>query len=147
MVEDGGNQYWYDGQVGTFMALIGGVVHGAYGGQYPAVQALESGIGLVLPLGVVDMLDAEKAAAVAAPGYAPPSKLTRYEFISRFTPAERAAIMSAAKVSAEIEVFLFDLQMVPDVQLDSPQTIYAINALEAHGLIAAGRASQILGIA
>lgn len=144
MVEDGGNQYWYDGQVGTFMALVGGVAHGAYGGQYMTTAALEAGIGLPLPAGFAASLDAEKAAAVGAAGYVSPMTLAKYDFISRFTPTERAGILAAAKLSPTIEVYLFDLQMAPTVQLDSQQTVDGVNALQAAGLIGPGRAAQIL---
>ncbi len=66
-------------------------------------------------------------------------------FRNRFTMDEKVAIYSAAKSSVAIEVWLADLQVATEINLSHVQTIAGVQALEAYGLIGAGRAAQILG--
>jgi len=73
------------------------------------------------------------------------SSLTRVEFTERMTLAEQAAIYEAAETSPLVRVFVERLRMSEHVGLDDPRTIEGINALEAAGLIAVGRAAEILG--
>ncbi len=79
------------------------------------------------------------------------------QFRNRFTEAEKQAIYAAAASSIAIRVWLDDLAAVTvvldpadptivlaGVQLDNPRTIAGVQGLEAAGLIAAGRAAEIL---
>lgn len=70
--------------------------------------------------------------------------ITRLEFRERFTPAEKVAIYTAAKQSVELQVWLDDLAAASDVRTDYPATVGGVQALEAAGLIAPGRAAEIL---
>lgn len=77
-------------------------------------------------------------------------RLTKQEFIDRFTPVEMATLLSAAKVSVELEAWLFRFNSVtPDadgtsIDTNDPRTIAGVSALELSGIIASGRATEIL---
>lgn len=70
--------------------------------------------------------------------------LSKYEFLKRFTSAERKAINAAAKVNADIEDFKTLLDAAQEVDCGNEDTVAGVNALEAAGILAAGRAAQIL---
>ena len=61
-----------------------------------------------------------------------------------------ATILTAAKTSVEIELFVKMLDWAtpdPDgtsVDLDDPRVVFALGQIEAAGLIATGRAAEIL---
>ncbi len=78
---------------------------------------------------------------VAPPPHTPLSKL---EFMNRFTDAELATIYSAAKQSVAVEIWLEKFKLASEIDLSDQRTIDGINALEASGLLAAGRAAEIL---
>jgi len=77
-------------------------------------------------------------------------KLTKLEYMNRFSDSELAAIYGAAKVSPAVEVWLKKFEMAtPDadgkaIDLDDPRTIAGLQALEAATLLGAGRATEIL---
>jgi len=73
-----------------------------------------------------------------------PTPLTHKQFMDRFTDTELAAIMTAAKSSIELELWFKRFEMAQDILLTDPQTIAGVNALETAGLIATGRATEIL---
>lgn len=73
-----------------------------------------------------------------------PSPLTHKQFMDRFTDTELAGIMVAAKSSIELELWFKRFEMAQDIRVDDPQTISGVNALETAGLIAEGRAVEIL---
>ena len=66
------------------------------------------------------------------------------DFRNRFTQAEKIAIYTAAKSVVAIQVWIDDLASAKDVNVTHDQTIAGINALESAGLIAKGRAAEIL---
>lgn len=74
-----------------------------------------------------------------------PQPLTRFEFLNRFTDAEFAGILEAAKVSPMINVVLYKLQLAEEVLLDNPVTIAGVKGLRDAGLLTPERAAQILG--
>lgn len=82
-------------------------------------------------------------------------KLTRLQFRQRFTDAERVAIEFAAVDnpaasqaqrlnSAKLRVYLADIAVAEHVDLTRPDTQAGVQALEQLGLLAPGRAAQIL---
>jgi hypothetical protein len=77
-------------------------------------------------------------------------RLTKQQFIDRFTPAEFVGLLSAAKVSTEIEAWLFRFNsLTPDadgtgVDTTDPRTVAGLYALEQAQLIGPGRANVIL---
>lgn len=82
--------------------------------------------------------------ATPPPVTPPRMRLTKLEFRRRFTFAEKQAIYAAAEVSADIRIFLDDIQAAEYIELDNADTIAGVGALETAGLIAAGRADEIL---
>jgi hypothetical protein len=80
----------------------------------------------------------------------PRRRLSKLELMNRFTDTELANIYSAAKSSVMVEVWLEKLNAASpesdgtSVDLDDPRTVAGIQSLEAGGLIAAGRAAEIL---
>lgn len=76
--------------------------------------------------------------------------LTKLEYMNRFTDVELASIYSAAKVHVGVEVWLAKFNATtPDargysVYTNDSKTIAGLNSLEQVGLIAAGRAAEIL---
>ena len=92
---------------------------------------------------------------------APSRRATKLQFRNLFTTVEKVGIDLAAIdnptadtttriQSASLRVFLEDLSSAtpdPDgtsIDLDDPRTVAGVNALESFGLIAAGRATEIL---
>ena len=91
----------------------------------------------------------------------PSRRLTKLQFRNRFTAAEKRAIEFASLdnpsasqedrlKAADLRVFLADVEAAtpePDgtsIDLDDPRTVSGVNALESYGLIATGRATEIL---
>lgn len=70
------------------------------------------------------------------------------QYLRRFTQAERIAIRNAAKVSDELNdyVQLLDITIAQGgvINLLDIDTVLAVNMLEQAGLIAAGRAAEVL---
>lgn len=71
-------------------------------------------------------------------------RLSRLEFLARFSDAEMRAILSAAETNAAIRSLVLRWQAAEGIVLTDPATVAAVGALEAAGLIAQGRSEQIL---
>ena len=79
---------------------------------------------------------------IPQPQKIPILELTQLEFLRRFTSQERIA----AKTSADpvIEDFMYLLTLAQNIRLDDPDTIAGVNYLEQQGILAEGRATEIL---
>jgi hypothetical protein len=86
---------------------------------------------------------------------APDTRITRLAFRNRFTQAEKvtlelaalddpAATMAQRQQAAAIRVYLADVATAIFINLDDAATRAGVQALEAGGLIGAGRALEIL---
>lgn len=72
--------------------------------------------------------------------------ITKLAFMEKFTDAELVTIYSAARVNAQVEVWLEKLKMTTgNVFLTDPRTIAGVYGLERAGLIGKGRAMEIIG--
>ncbi len=71
--------------------------------------------------------------------------ITPYAFKARMTAAERIAVRAAAVTTPAIHDYMDLLDSVRQVDLDHADTVAGTQALEAGGLLAAGRAAAILG--
>lgn len=69
-------------------------------------------------------------------------RLTRYEFRSRFTAAEKVAMYDSTDTM--IRVFLDDIQAAESINVTEQDTIDGVAYLTSVGLIAAGRDAEIL---
>jgi len=70
--------------------------------------------------------------------------ITPYALKARMTAAERIGIRTVAKSSAEVEDFQDMLDSARIIDLDDPALAGGLAALEAAGLLAAGRAAEVL---
>lgn len=69
--------------------------------------------------------------------------LTKLEYMDRFTDTELAGIYTAAKSVVQVEIWLEKFKLAAEVNLDDPRTLLGLQAMEAAGLLAAGRAAEI----
>lgn len=76
----------------------------------------------------------------------PPTKqpVSRIDFLGKFTDVELESLYTAAKSVVQIEIMLDFVRAAEFISTDDPRTISGVQALEAGGLIAAGRAAEIL---
>lgn len=92
-------------------------------------------------LGEFDHIEYDPENPVQATG---PSTMTKLEFLRRFTAPERVAIRTAAAQNAYLFDFMELLNLAEEVNTGDADTIAAVNMIEQSGLIAAGRAEEIL---
>lgn len=71
-------------------------------------------------------------------------KITRLAFRNRFTQAEKIALYTAAASNVAIKVYLDDVNAATFIDLQRPDTIAGVQALELATIIAGGRAATIL---
>lgn len=80
-----------------------------------------------------------------APIAVPVRILTKVAYLKRMTQAERIAIRAAGATNPVVNDYIELMNAVTDVvHLDDPDTAGGVHALEAVGLLAAGRAAEIL---
>jgi hypothetical protein len=70
--------------------------------------------------------------------------ISKLDYMNRFTDAELVSIYTAAKTNVNVEIWLEKFKLSAEINLDDPKTISGIQAIETLGLIAAGRATEIL---
>lgn len=73
-----------------------------------------------------------------------PATLSKLEYLRRFTSDERVTIRQAAKVTPVLEDYLAMLELAEEINTGDADTITAVNMLEQAGLIAPGRAAEVL---
>ena len=85
------------------------------------------------------------------PGWNPTLELTKYQFRQLFTLEEKVAVDNAqlnpniaANFKAILVSIMKDLELSEVVHLDNPQVTSGVGFLEQIGLLATGRAAQIL---
>lgn len=74
-----------------------------------------------------------------------PRLLTHEQLIKLFTAAEWEAMTEAARTSAAMDAWMRRFSMAKVVNFDDEATIMGIQMLELSGVLAAGRAAEILG--
>jgi len=70
--------------------------------------------------------------------------LTPYEFLKRFTSEERKAIKAATLTNPDVDDLWTMFTVAQDIDLKNQDTINGVNALESLGILAEGRAVEIL---
>ena len=70
--------------------------------------------------------------------------ITKLQFMKRFSAQEYAAIKAAAAVNGELDFFWQKFLMAQDIVISDPELIAGLNALEQAGVLAPGRAAEIL---
>lgn len=73
-----------------------------------------------------------------------PRRLTQTQFLDRFTDAEATAVLGASAANPSLQLFWQKMTMADWINLDAPSTQAGVNALEIAGLLAPGRALQVL---
>ena len=73
-----------------------------------------------------------------------PNKLTKFEFRSLFTTAEKTALYTQAETDVMIRVFLDDLASAQEVTLTLPQTVEGMQYLVQSGIITQDRYDEIM---
>ena len=73
--------------------------------------------------------------------------LTKLEYLRRFTSQERVTIRQASKTEPVLEDYLAMLELAEAIDTEDADTVAAVQMLEMVGLIAAGRAAEILSTA
>lgn len=73
-----------------------------------------------------------------------PRLLTHEQFIQRFTEAEWQAMTEAARANAAMDAWMLRFSMATVINLDDLYTQAGVQALELAGLLAMGRAAQVL---
>ena len=79
------------------------------------------------------------------PAPAPKPPISKLAFLALFTDTELATILTVAQSNMTVAVYVKKLDAATEVLLTDQLTIDSMNALESAGILAAGRAAQILG--
>lgn len=82
-----------------------------------------------------DVTDADRAT---------PNRITRLQFLSRFTDAEMQAVIAASDQSPALRAALMKWQTADGIVLTDAATVAGVEALEIAGLLTAGRAAEVL---
>lgn len=72
------------------------------------------------------------------------STLSKYQFLCRFTTAEKETIYGLENTNIGIHVWLETFRVCDEINLMEQNTIDGINSLEVSGVLAVGRAAEIL---
>jgi hypothetical protein len=75
----------------------------------------------------------------------PPQSWTAYEFLLRFTAAERAAFRAAAITDPQVADFQQLAQAAQEIRSDDPMTLAGMDYLVSVGLLSSERRAEILG--
>lgn len=70
--------------------------------------------------------------------------MTKLEFLRRFTQDERVAIRTLAKTNVVLEDYMAMIDLAQEIDTSDPDTQAGVQMLETVGLIAAGRANEVL---
>lgn len=94
---------------------------------------------------VIDTATGQLVSVSTEPPDAPRSRiLTRLAFMRRFTDAELATIYTAEEQGVVLKVWLDKFRLAEEISLDDPEIIAGVNGLEQMGILAAGRAAEVL---
>ncbi len=70
--------------------------------------------------------------------------MTKLEFLRRFTAEERIAIRTVAKSNPVLEDYMAMIDLAQDIDTSDIDTQTGVRMLEASGLLATGRADEVL---
>ena len=144
MIYVGSAKFWFDIQVGTYSAEVGGVVYGNRSMQYPTITELEAACGITLTTTERADLQAEFD---SIPVDDKPCRISKLQFDELFTDTEWVRVTTAAESNPLISRMLKQRDMAEFICLLLPKTILGVRQLEAAGLLdGPGRANQILGV-
>jgi hypothetical protein len=90
-------------------------------------------------------VDAAHAAFLAANPPPPRTKFSPAQFIDLFTAAEQAAIVTALPASPALFIWYSKMLTATAIDVTKADTVAAVNALAAAGVITKARAAAIVG--
>jgi hypothetical protein len=108
-----------------------------------ALTTFAGGSGVVDANPSTPLWDTPEAPAVPEPVVAS-RIITKLEYMNRFHDDELANLYTAAKGVVQIEVWLEKFKVSEFIDLSDPRTVGGVQALEAAGIVGAGRANEIL---
>lgn len=137
-----GARVWWDSTQGSFCSdgFIGGL------GQYPTVDSIVSAAGLTLTADERAELQLQFDHRPADDAYSMAARISKADFMERFTDAELVTIYATAKQSIPVEVWLDRFRVAEFVNLADPRTAGGVRSLELVGILEPGRADQILKV-
>lgn len=95
-------------------------------------------------MSLMDISEIESFAWEVTVNVPAPRRVTRQQFLDRLTPEETASIIEAAQASSSIAAWILRLENAAFINLDDPACLMAMESLEIAGLIASGRAQEII---
>lgn len=95
-------------------------------------------------MSLTDITEIESFAWAVTINVPAPRRVTRQQFLDRLTAEETAGIIEAAQSSSAIAAWILRLENADFVNLDDAACLMAMESLEIAGLIAAGRAQEII---
>lgn len=72
--------------------------------------------------------------------------ISKLQFLDRFTPAELAGILEAAKTNSTVSVIMKRFDAASDITVNDVRTSEGVGALVAYGLVTSARATEILTV-
>jgi hypothetical protein len=105
--------------------------------RYAAMQVVEGD----WPFAEYDHVEVNET--VEAPAVTP-KIVTKGGFIKRFSVEEYATIKAAAQQNAMLDYYWQQFMLAENIDLSDPDTVAGVTMLEQAGLIAQGRAQEIL---
>lgn len=113
----------------------------------PIYKIISTGNTIIAEQGFVDIAhDGDYELVPETPTATAKAPFTKLEYMNRFTDDELAGIYTAAKTVVQVEIWLEKFKLAEFVSLDDPRTLAGLQALEAAGLLAAGRAAEIVEV-
>ena len=73
-----------------------------------------------------------------------PNKLSYFQFLKSFTVDERISIKEQAKTDPKIAIFIEDIEMLKEVDLNDPEIISGLDYLAKIGIITKARKMEII---
>jgi len=98
----------------------------------------------LFPPSLFDHVPQVEPEVVPPPVYGGRRVLDRLEFLRLFTAQERITLVEAAKSIPVLADYMYLLDRTSTVHLDHDDTLNGVNLLEQVGLIAPGRAAEVL---
>lgn len=105
--------------------------------RYAAMQVVEGD----WPFAEYDHVEVNETVEASA---VTPKIVTKRGFIKRFSVEEYATIKAAAQQNAMLDYYWQQFMLAENIDLGDPDTIAGVTMLEQVGLIAQGRAQEIL---
>jgi len=145
-IANGGWCQW-DNQLGSFNGQAGSGYPLTNGQLWPSSWARAAGVTLDQDqvLALLEERDTMQLDFARWPEGGHPCVLSKDAFLSRLTQSEMISILTASKTSQSVELLVFRFSQTSAADLRSEVLQESVFALETAGLLAAGRANEILG--